>query len=271
MRCSSLSLGILAWLFFGGLGFAQFYHPDDVIHSVPSDYEGLRIQEFFFPSEDGTRLHGWLIMADSRRPKGTIVHYHGNAHNLTLHAPLVAWLAQKGYHVILFDYRGYGRSEGSANRRGLHADSLAALKEAMRRLPQERRFFLYGQSLGAAQALNVAAEIDDPRLIGVVAEGGFDSYRRIAGEKLQESGFAWMPNPISSELDPIDAVGEIGVPLLLIHGVEDRVVPVSHGERLYAAAKEPKTFWRIPRAGHIGTFRDPNHRRRLVEWLDSRK
>jgi len=201
MRRSSLSLGILAWLFFGGLGFAQFYHPDDVIHSVPSDYEGLRIQEFFFPSEDGTRLHGWLIMADSRRPKGTIVHYHGNAHNLTLHAPLVAWLAQKGYHVILFDYRGYGRSEGSANRRG----------------------------------------------------------------------FAWMPNPISSELDPIDAVGEIGVPLLLIHGVEDRVVPVAHGERLYAAAAEPKTFWRIPRAGHIGAFRDPNHRRRLVEWLDSRK
>jgi len=271
MPRSPFIFAFVTWLLFGGLGFGQFYHPDDVIHSRPSDYDGLRIQEFFFPSEDGTRLHGWLIMAESRRPKGTIVHYHGNAHNLTLHAPLVTWLARKGYHVILFDYRGYGRSEGSPNRRGIHADSVAALKEAMRRLPQEDRFFLYGQSLGAAQAVNVAAVVDDPRLRGVVAEGGFDSYRGIAGEKLRDSGFAWMPNPISSELDPIDAVGEVGVPLLLIHGVEDQVVPVAHGERLYAAANKPKIFWRTPRAGHIGTFRDPQNRRRLVEWLDSQK
>jgi len=254
-------------LLVGGSSHAQFYYPDQKIYSRPADYGGLRIQELTFPSEDGTKLHGWLIMAKGRRPLGTIVHFHGNAQNLTSHAMGVSWLAEAGYHVFLFDYRGYGKSEGNPTRVGIQADCRAAFEEVKKRLPREKRFYLFGQSLGAANVMNLAADINDPRVRAVIAEAGFDSYRRIAGEKLREAGMSWMPNLISTALNPIDAVKHIRAPLLIIHGTEDRVVPFAHGQRLYEAATDPKTLWRVERTGHLQTFQHAAYRQRFIQWL----
>ena len=130
----------------------MFYYPDKQIYETPSQ----PFEEIQFASADGTRLHGWWIPA-TIPVKGTVVYLHGNAANITGHYCQIEWLPASGYNVFLFDYRGYGKSEGQPSRRGVYADCVAAMDYAAKRAD---RLFASGQSLGGANAMAVLGRND---------------------------------------------------------------------------------------------------------------
>lgn len=254
-----------------------FYHPSRNNFFGPASI-GFPYRAVDFSSLDGTRLHGWFLTPNGSGPaKATVIHFHGNAENISTHFQAVAWLAREGFNIFVFDYRGYGQSDGKPSRQGVQEDAVAAVRWVRGRPDVDPdRLILFGQSLGAAIAVHVAAETDRRGLRAVVLDSGFSSYRAIARDKLASSVFTWVFQwPLSflvSEPDaPRDDIVKIApVPVLIIHGTADPVVPYYHAETLYAAARNPKTLWTIPNAGHTSAFGHygKTYRPRLVAYLD---
>jgi uncharacterized protein len=237
-------------------------------------YENVR-----FASGDGTPLHGWLLPAEGPGPaKGTVVFMHGNAENISTHIGSVFWLPARGFNVFLFDYRGFGRSGGKPDLKGANEDAAAAIREA-RVLPgvDPDRLVVFGQSIGGAIAVYAVATGAREGVRLVVAESTFASYRRIAREKLGGSWLTWAfqwplslliperysPGPVAARIAPI--------PLLVIHGDADPVVPLHHGRALFDAAAEPKRMWVVPGGRHIEAFGLPGgaYRDRLVALMET--
>ena len=255
-----LVLGALALRWWGD---GIFYHPNAHVYGTPADY-GLEVEEVWFQAPDGPRLHGWWMPAVGES-RGTVVYCHGNAANLTLHVRYVSWLPQRGYSVLVFDYRGYGRSGGSVTRAGTVQDAVAAIDVALARDPD--RVIVFGHSLGGAVGLRAAADRSAVR--GVIAMSTFSNYREIAREKA--SMFGWLaPVAISDGYDP-DAVLErlSPAPLLVIHGERDDIVPLSFGRRLYQRASEPKELWTVSEVGHGSPWALPACREEFERRFDA--
>lgn len=250
-----------------------FFFPQRAMLASPGD-AGLTFDDVFFTSTDGTRLHGWWLPSRST-VHGTVLFFHGNAENISTHFANVAWLPQAGFDVFLFDYRGYGRSEGRAELAGLLADSYSALELTVKRLaPAQDKIILFGQSLGGALAVQVAATSSfRMRLAGVVIESAFSDYRDIAREKLASSWLTWalqwpLSWAINNDYSPVTVIDEISpVPLLIIHSRADSIIPYWHGQRLYEHAREPKTFWLTTQGAHISTATRAAGRQRLVDYF----
>ena len=231
----------------------MFFYPDSNNYGNPKSL-GLVHDDLFFAAPDGARLHGWFIKA--RGPaKGTVLHLHGNAANIGNHLPLVAWLPEQGFNVLMFDYRGFGRSQGRPTLDGVVQDARAALA-ALRARPDvdPTRIVVYGHSLGGATALRLLAEDRAGVRLGII-ESAFDRYQGIAREAAG-AGLRTVLAPLIAGLpgetsDPIAMLAQIDVPLVFIHGSDDRVIPLAHGERLFAAAREPKRWIGVPGAGHM--------------------
>ena len=252
----------------------DFLQPDHR-HYFPDRSLGTPSEAVWLAGEDGLRLHA-LYLPATGTPRGQVLFLHGNAENLSSHVFAVNWLPAAGYSVLVPDYRGYGQSQGHADVAGLHADAGTALAWLLARAP-DLPVVIYGQSLGASVAIRLAAaQADRTRLHAVVADSGFASYRGIAREKLSEAWLTWplqwLAFPLISDRHAaIEVVGQLApTPLLIIHGEQDRVVPVTHAEALYRAAGSPRALWRIPDGGHIDALRRAGIRERLVAYLNTR-
>lgn len=245
-----------------------FFHPDAIDYGNPKSL-GLVHEDVFFPAPDGSKLHGWFIAA--RGPaKGTVLHLHGNAANISNHLPLVAWLPDHGFNVLMFDYRGFGKSRGTPTLDGVVQDARAALN-ALRGHPgvDAKRIVVYGHSLGGATALRLLAEDRVGVRLGII-ESAFDRYRGIARDAVG-TGLGAVLSPLASGLpgpanDPIAALARIDVALVFVHGTGDRVIPIAHSERLFAAAREPKRWIAVP-AGHMEAGQTPAVRRALLQTI----
>jgi fermentation-respiration switch protein FrsA (DUF1100 family) len=201
-----------------------FYHPDRLTYFSPRDF-GLTVENVCFHTPDGEKLHGWWIPATRPGPAlGTIVHFHGNAANITNHIAVTYWLPSAGYNLLMFDYRGYGRSTGRPTRAGTVTDGLAAIDYALSRSDVDpQRLFAYGHSIGGVVAIVAAAE--RPQVRGVIAEQTFAQYRRLGARHLCNRIFlrpladliAW--GVVSRGYDPEDAVAGLSPrPVLIIAG-----------------------------------------------------
>jgi len=235
---------------------------------------GLAYEDVYFQAGDGTLLHAWHLPAESKA-LGTILFLHGNAENISTHIMSVRWLPARGFNVFLLDYRGYGTSGGAASLSGVQEDMDAALQTLLARKDVDPdRVVVFGQSLGGAIAIyNVAHSPYRQHIRALVVESAFASYRQIAREKL--AGF-WLTWPlqwplswtVSDEYSPSAAVAGVSpIPLLIIHGDRDLIVPPPHGQRLYDLAREPKQIWIVPGAGHIQAFQSQIYRDRFVAYL----
>lgn len=217
-----------------GIADGFFYRPDSELHATPATY-GLDVEAVSFAAPGGPRLHGWWVPAPAPAT-GTVVYCHGNHRNLTWHARFVAWLPRRGFNLLVFDYRGYGQSDGSPSRAGTVADTLAAIDFALQRDPE--RTVLFGHSLGGAVGIVAAAE--RPAVRAVAVESSFPSYRAAARCSMPALAFL-VPWLVSDGFDPEDALPRIPPrPLLVIHGSEDRITPLELGTALHEAAREPK-------------------------------
>jgi fermentation-respiration switch protein FrsA (DUF1100 family) len=258
-----LSLGLL------GCSNAFFfpYHG----HVQTPEQLGLKYEDVYFSAGDGTRLHGWFLPAPGRA-LGTILFLHGNAENVSTHIMSVRWLPERGFNVFLLDYRGYGASEGKPTLAGVQDDVESALKMLIARPGVDPgRIVVFGQSLGGAIAVHrVAHTAYRGNIRALVVESAFSGYRRITREKLGDFWLTWplqypLSWTVSDEYSPSEAVTRISpIPLLVIHGDRDPIVPSHHGQRLFELAREPKQLWIVPGGGHIQAFHKIEYRDRFV-------
>lgn len=220
----------------------MFYIPTR--ESTPASMGPPGTKSVWFTSEDGTRLHGWFMPArnrqDSDQPAPTILHVHGNAGSVRSHAWFTEHLPPAGFNVFLFDFRGYGESEGRpTRRRPLIADTHAALDAILERDDVDPdRIGMYAQSLGAAIGVNVMAERDELR--AAVLESPFASWREIAADAIGGGPIARTLAAvlIPDHSRPDEAMKRIDRPILIVHGKDDRIVPIHHGQAMSRAGGE---------------------------------
>ncbi len=231
-----------------------------------------------FASEDGVPLDGWLLSPRDAAPRGTILFLHGNAENISTHVRGVLWLVEAGYRVFAFDYRGYGKSGGGEpDIPGVHRDARAALAKVLT-LPgvSPDRLVVFGQSLGAAVAVHtVATAPPGQRPRALILDSPFAGYRRIVRDKLASLIVTWpiagaVSRLYDDEYSPERWIGKVSpIPVIVIHGTADRVVPYEHGKALYDKASEPKGIWTIEGGGHVTAFRNKEVRAQFLAFLAS--
>ena len=253
-----------------------FFYPDQVTYITP-DRLNLEFEDVFVETPDGETLHGWWLPASSE-PKGTVYFLHGNAQNISSHIMNVAWLPERRYNVFLIDYRGYGRSTGAPDIEGTLHDAETGLRWLVDQPDvQSQPLFLLGQSLGGALGTALASEWvkrdEQPPLDGVILDGTFSGFRAIAREKLGDFWLTWplqvpLSWTITDEYEAYERIGDISpVPVMVIHSVRDGIIPFHHGERLYEAAEEPKTFLQTD-TPHASTFVIPGYQDEVLEFME---
>lgn len=235
---------------YGGVLVSLMWFENSLVY-FPSKYPegdwqpiGLQFEDAWFTSADGTRLHGWYV--PSEQPVAVVLFCHGNGGNLSHRNELLQTMQQLvGATVLAFDYRGYGRSEGTPHEAGILADARAARAWLAEKAGvAERDIVLMGESLGGAVAVDLAAR-DGAR--GLVLEDTFTSLPDMAALH-----YPWLPARwlMRHRLDSLSLIGQYHGPLLQIHGDADTVVPYSTGQKLFAAANEPKKFLTQAGADH---------------------
>jgi len=230
--------------------FVRFVEPRMAF--VPSTGEsltprqlGLDYQSLSISTRDGERLHGWSVAGPAARAR--ILYFHGNGGNLSVWAPIIAGIARKGYAVLAFDYRGFGLSSGRPTERGLYEDVDAIVGHFWRDAPAALPAVYWGRSLGAAMAA-YAAGVRKPDAL--ILEAGFPDARSL----LRESPLLALLALFSSYRFPAaEFLGRLRppVPVLVLHGDNDHVVPIAQGRGLFDAIATPmKQFVSIRGGDH---------------------
>jgi uncharacterized protein len=194
-------------------------------------------------SADGVRLHGWWYSLSAGDP--AVLLLHGNAGNISTRVPLAAAYLGRGVSIFLLDYRGYGRSEGAPTEEGLYLDAEAALDFLGERIGFDR-IVVHGRSLGGA----VAAQLVSRRAVaGAILEASFTDLLEMA-----RSAYPFVPGALlrglAGRFDTRSMIHDALVPVLVVHGTEDQVVPFTMGQAIHRAAPEPKAWLPVPGAGH---------------------
>lgn len=258
-----------------GVFFQPYQYQD---YALTPKRLGLAYEDVHFKAKDGTRLHGWFLPAEGPA-LGTVLFLHGNAENMGTHLRSIDWLPKSHFNVFLFDYRGYGSSEGTPTLPGAIDDANSALRTLVARPDIDPdRIVVVGQSLGAAIAVYIVAHSKLRHYIrGLVVDDGFASYREIARETVREKlgvspltrALQWpLSFTITDHYSAINAIPLVSpIPVLIIHDGADHVIPEHHSTALFAAAREPKRLWLLPDGGHIQTFNKPANCARFVSYL----
>jgi pimeloyl-ACP methyl ester carboxylesterase len=214
-------------------------------NATPADL-GLDYESVYFHAADGVRLHGWYVPATTER--AVLLFLHGNAGNITHRLDSILLFHRLGLSTFIFDYRGYGQSEGSPTEKGTYADADAA----WRLLVEERgissdRVVIFGRSLGASIGTWLAAQHKPAALI---VESVFTSAPDLAREH-----YWFLPVRALARIhyDTYTYMQQVTGPVLFLHASDDEIVPLEHGRRLYAVAPKPKVFEEL-QGGHNNAF-----------------
>jgi hypothetical protein len=228
------------------------------------------VQELYLTvGANAERMHAWWWPADD--PRAPVVYYlHGVRWNLTGNLNRISQLRRFGFSVFAIDYRGFGKSDGDLpSEESVYEDARAGWQWLVGREPDASRRFIYGHSLGGAVAVELAVRLasDGTQARGLIVESSFTSL----GDMVSELSKGWLPiGPLlSQKFDSIEKIGQIRMPVLIVHGGGDRFVPARFGEALYAAAPEPKKLLLVQNGSHNNSMLvgDADYRQALREFF----
>ncbi len=226
----------------------MIFHPNQIQYYNLKEL-GIKHENVFFKTSNGLRLHGWWLEAAVAK-KASVIYVHGNAQNISSHVRNVAWLTKYGFDVFLFDYRGYGYSQGKTELDGVISDVKNAIEYGINRSEKNKKpVFVIGQSLGASLAIySVANSSYKSSIKALFSVSAFSDYREITQEVLDTWWLTWLLQwPLSFTVDntysPVDVVNKISpVPLVVMHSKQDEVIPFHHSAALFSKAEMPKQF-----------------------------
>jgi len=223
-------------------------------------------EDVFFETADGKKLHGWFIPASAVNDGAPVVLFlHGNAGNIGHRWEKIHILHALGVAVFIFDYRGYGRSEGKPSEAGIYKDTDAAYAYLTGRNILPDKIIVYGESIGGAFAIDLAARKSVKALI---VEDTFTSVPAMVRRTLP-----FIPVfVLATRLDALSKISKVRVPKLIFHSVDDEIIPFEMGKALFDAAAEPKRFVQL-RGGHNTTFLDDfeTYKSGLMKFLVERE
>jgi len=214
----------------------MIYFPEDV---------GLSFEDVTFITEDDVNLHGWFIPNDSNT---TVLYFHGNAGNISGRLQTIQLLHNFGLNVFIFDYRGYGKSEGRPSEQGTYKDAQAAWNYLVRvREIENDNIVVMGRSLGGAVTSWLAVQ---KKPVATILESTFTSAADLGADL-----YPWLPvrSIIKYDYNTLENIKQIEHPIFMAHSKEDEIIPYEHGETLFEAANEPKTFVEL-RGSHGSGF-----------------
>jgi fermentation-respiration switch protein FrsA (DUF1100 family) len=278
--------GILTSIFFFLVLLSQvgcsglLFHPTKINYVQP---ETLAIvpSDLWIEVEQGIKLHAWYFEAKKAISKRSmIVQFHGNAENLSSHFYSLAWIVDYGFDLLIFDYRGYGRSTPkSPTPEAAINDGIEVIQFSFENFPS-KKIFIYGQSLGAAiAARSVINGSYQNKISGLILEGSFSSYQAVAKSILARSAWTWVLQPLAylTLSDKFSPDGKWTIlnqtPILVIHGALDPVIPLKFGEDVFAKIESSdKTFLKVKDGKHIDLYLPSriDERLAIVRWLKKR-
>lgn len=270
--CSSILLIIISLSLTGCAGL--FYYPQKKVVFYAPQKTGFQPEDIWLKVKNEFKVHGWWIPSKQSESLGTLIFFHGNGENLTSHYMHIAWLTEFGYNVFIFDYPGYGLSSHSPSPEKNVLVGEAVL-EWISQNRDSRPLIVYGQSIGGITALRAVEEAQDRVPIkALIADSTLSSFKAIAKEKLRMHWLTFplsylVPLLLSDEWAPhLDQI-KPSVPVLVIHGDKDQIVPLHFGLKIFDELKNPNTLWVIPNGQHTDVFwsHDKKYRSLFVKWL----
>lgn len=213
------------------------------------------LEDVWMTAEDGVKIHGWLARGEGA--KVTVLYFHGNAGNLSDRVDWIRALTRIPANVLAVDYRGYGRSEGAPDEKGIYKDARAAyghLVDGLKIAP--KRIIVYGKSLGGGAACEIAST---KACGGLIVQSTFTSIPDMAGRVIPVLG----PLLVRTHFGNEQKIGRVDAAVLVVHSRADELIPFAMGERLYAAAAEPKRSAWFDVSGHNDLIRQ--HEGKLIE------
>lgn len=223
--------------------------PESKVDHTPADFQVPTYEQIWIPiAHSEERMAAWWIPAETRNAP-VVLYLHGNYGNIGANAEHASRFHRLGYAVLLFDYRGFGQSQGSFPSETLvYADAEAAWDELVeKRHISPSRILIYGHSLGGAIAIELA--MHHPEAARLIVEASFTSILDLA-ERDPILRLFPLSQLLTQRFDSLGKVPRIQIPILFIHGTADATIPYTMGQRLFAAAGEPKTLVLIPGGGH---------------------
>ncbi|WP_445666546.1 alpha/beta hydrolase [Fodinibius sp. AD559] len=237
------------------------YYPQESISYTPNDV-GLSYEDVTFATEDGLDLHGWYVPGDDSNV--TVLYFHGNAGNISGRLQTIQLLHNLGLNVFIFDYRGYGRSQGSTSEQGTYKDARAAWNYLVsERGIENDQIVIMGRSLGGAVASWLAVR---KQPAATILESTFTSAADLGSDL-----YPWLPvrSIISYDYNTLQNITQIRSPLFMAHSRDDEIIPYHHGKTLYEAANDPKTFVELQGSHGSGFWETgEKYRRALQEFLN---
>jgi len=239
-------LGVCA--FFYWMQERMLFFPDRQVRLTPSDV-GMKFEDVWLTAEDGVKLHGWVVGSDADAP--WILFCHGNGGNIAGRLDVIRFLRRAGANVLMFDYRGYGQSEGAPSEKGLYLDAEAAWKHLAERGVSADRVVIFGESLGGGVATALALKHPPG---GLILHSTFTCVPDVGARV-----YWWLPvRALCRNVFPsADRVATIACPKLILHGPDDEIIPYALGRALYEKATEPKTFVELEGFHNTGLSAQP--------------
>ena len=241
---------MLLWIIIGAVGILiammayLYFNQERIIFLPRSDFEltpediGLTYEEMSIRMDDEVTVHGWYFPYGNDGP--TVLFCHGNAGNISHRLETAEYLVSLGANVLLFDYRGYGKSTGHPTESGLYVDAQTCFDWLVNEkdIPPEN-IVLMGRSLGGAVAVELATSND---CRGLIVESSFTSVPDMA-----QIVYPWLPIKfiVRHKFASIDKIAEVKMPVLVLHSKADEMIPYAMGQRLYEATTAPKKFMEI--------------------------
>jgi uncharacterized protein len=239
----ALATGLVAAAYFGQRRL--MYHPNP--QRVPPVQAGLlNVSEVVISAPDGARIIHWWGPPQPGQP--TILYFHGNAGGLYDRSPRIERFMSEGWGVLMMSYRGFSGSEGSPTEIDNVADAMRAFDHLVAQGSPAGEIILYGESLGTGVATQVAVQ---RRARGLILESPYTSTVDVGARQ-----FPFLPvsRAMHDRYETVHFIGQIGMPLLVLHGLRDRVIPVEMGREVARLASEPKTYVEFPVGGHVDLY-----------------